>query len=1709
MIKKIILSLVLFPCILLAQDQNTWINYDQSYFKFPVSEQGIYKMEFDDLVNAGINVTTLDPRNIQVFAKGKEIPIYVQGESDGSFDSNDFIEFYADGNDGWYDHNLFSDSTHNLNPYISMFSDTLYHFLTWNNSTSNLRYEDDLDLNYGDYSPIPYYFKETISTAPNNFSSGAITNFGWAVPEYSNSEGWYMSQVPYWKSGSLNYSTTINLSTPNLYSGGPNGELSTKIFGLGPANHFVDVNVEGNEVYNSSFYGKDAVTINQSVASSWLTDNTEFVFQSLAATYDANDRFGVAFIKLKYPKEFDMNGESTSLMYIPSGSEAKDLLIMENYNNLSSTAVIYDITSGKRIQVQPLLGKYYALIPNSGIERKCFLSAEGAFRSIQGLRAVNGGSSKFINYEEEISTKGGVDFLLVTGHDLLEGGADYVDYRESKGLKSLVIDIDQLYDQFSYGIRKHPLSVRNFCDAIMNPWGFDPKYLFLAGKSISANYGNSRFRTKFENNIVPTWGVLGADVGFTSGLKPGSILDPTISTGRLAAKSNDELRAYLRKVIEYEAADHADWMKQVLHFGGGSSAAEQEDFKEYLEEYEAVIEDTLFGGNVHTFLKNSSDPLQINLSDSVTRLINNGVSIMTFFGHAYGNNFDQSIDEPENYENTGRYSFILANSCLIGNIHTENSESGSERFVLAEDKGAIGFIGSSSLGVPTYLYRYSKGFYENFSKHYYGLPVGKVLMESIKDMQDSSNVLNRDVAMHMTLHCDPAIVLNAMQQTDYTVFRDDALTTPAVSFFPQNVTSDIDSFAISIDITNIGKAQGDTFTLLVTRDFPALGFPDTTYSIRINGVKYKSTITINMPVDKINGVGLNNFYIKADALGEVDELLEVNNNVDVNLFISSSDLVPVYPYEFAVVPNRENVLKASTGNPYSLETNYVFQIDTTDKFNSPVMTQTIINSAGGVVKWDPAIASDLSSFYSNFSSSNSIGRPQVYFWRVSVDSVTAGEYSWKNSSFQHVSDKSGWGQSHFHQFKDDEFEFINYGYNSRSLSFINQFKELSAKTHAKAGSEYRIETKYEIDGAIQAFESSEWSKMFFLAVIDRNTLEPWHTQEHGDYGHINFDPGKYISHWNGYNFYFINNNPTGIDSMMSFVNDVPDSNYVLFYSFRGNNCSTWLEGQPISPAYDSFLSDIGADVDSLKNYPNNWPYILFFKKGDPSSVVESFSPDGLDYINLDGEMKNNWLNGKVKSPLIGPSTNWESFHWEIGKKEPLNPNDTSIVNVYGVDEYGNESLLMGNLSGTGDIYSLNDSIDAADYPYLRLETFFADDSLRTPDEIVRWQVLFDEVPEAAINPLKVLDYVLVDSVQQGEDLVIITAIENVSSVMMDSIQVSYRIIDNEYKSLPFKYTLEGSLDPSEVIFDTITIPTTTLVGQNDLWYEINPYVGPRAWQLEQYHFNNLFLHEFSVFSDEVNPILDVTFDGIHILDGDIVNPQPTIVITLDDENQFLKLDDESLVQVYLNYPRSGSDPTLIGEDSIVFLEPSQYIFTPAKLPKNKCTIEFNGDFKNDGVYELRVLASDKSSNVSGDGDGFVDYRVSFEVITESTITQLINYPNPFSTSTRFVFTLTGSEVPDNMLIQIITITGKVVREITQDELGPLNIGRNITEFEWDGTDEYGDKLANGVYLYKVQVQKDGTEMKSRTVNITPSEGGTSNLTDRFFKNGLGKMYILR
>ena len=85
-----------------------------------------------------------------------------------------------------------------------------------------------------------------------------------------------------------------------------------------------------------------------------------------------------------------------------------------------------------------------------------------------------------------------------------------------------------------------------------------------------------------------------------------------------------------------------------------------------------------------------------------------------------------------------------------------------------------------------------------------------------------------------------------------------------------------------------------------------------------------------------------------------------------------------------------------------------------------------------------------------------------------------------------------------------------------------------------------------------------------------------------------------------------------------------------------------------------------------------------------------------------------------------------------------------------------------------------------------------------------------------------------------------------------------------------------------------------------------------------------------------------------------------------------------------------------------------------------------------------------------------------------------------------------------MKIQIMTVKGIVVKEITEQELGPIHIGTNISQYAWDGKDQYGGQLANGVYFYRVVTRLNNANMD-----------GMSESYDKYFKKGYGKLVILR
>jgi hypothetical protein len=267
---------------------------------------------------------------------------------------------------------------------------------------------------------------------------------------------------------------------------------------------------------------------------------------------------------------------------------------------------------------------------------------------------------------------------------------------------------------------------------------------------------------------------------------------------------------------------------------------------------------------------------------------------------------------------------------------------------------------------------------------------------------------------------------------------------------------------------------------------------------------------------------------------------------------------------------------------------------------------------------------------------------------------------------------------------------------------------------------------------------------------------------------------------------------------------------------------------------------------------------------------------------------------------------------------------------------------------------------------------------------------------------------------------------------------------------------------------------------------VNP--SPRALP-ELYAFNNeLVLDPFRIDDRNVPPTLDVAFDGIHILNGDIVSPSPTVTVQLRDDDRLRKIQGAGNFDVLLTSPAQTTTRIDLVSTNARFSSDSTKGTAQLELRMGQTTPLENG------IYTLEVQGRD----ATGKAAALEPYRITFEVINESSISNIYPYPNPVTSKTKFVFTLTGKETPRDMKIQVLTLTGRVVREIMMAELGPLRIGNNISQYAWDGTDEYGDKLANGTYLYRVILDEPQDKFSRR-----PTAG------DKAFKKDWGKLVILR
>jgi hypothetical protein len=205
--------------------------------------------------------------------------------------------------------------------------------------------------------------------------------------------------------------------------------------------------------------------------------------------------------------------------------------------------------------------------------------------------------------------------------------------------------------------------------------------------------------------------------------------------------------------------------------------------------------------------------------------------------------------------------------------------------------------------------------------------------------------------------------------------------------------------------------------------------------------------------------------------------------------------------------------------------------------------------------------------------------------------------------------------------------------------------------------------------------------------------------------------------------------------------------------------------------------------------------------------------------------------------------------------------------------------------------------------------------------------------------------------------------------------------------------------------------------------------------------------------DDRAPELDLFMNDIKFADGGMVGPDPVLLAEIFDENGI------NTVGTGIGHELTA---ILDGDESNVFVLNDYY--EASRNSYQEGSIKYPFQDLATGEHNLRVKVWDVANN-SREGE------VNFVVADDANIAlgHVLNYPNPFTTNTKFFIEHNRNGSALSVLIKIYTVSGKVVKTLEDNIFAEGNL---YCDLEWDGTDDYGDLIGRGVYVYEVIVKDE-------------------------------------
>ena len=693
--------------------------------KISVKEEGMYVLGWDDLYYAGLsNLAYPDPGTFRIYNSGREIPIKVRGEEDGRFDAGDEIIFYGQA----------------LN---TKYSSTNVYRLFYG-TEPGLRMEENPGsiqepVDAPDKFPFYYHLEKDEYYWP-----------GLEGPE--DFDRWFFSTF-IWGGSQGNF--TLNITEP---ANDPDDQVRIRLamrgfFDIAPySNHHALIYINNNLIADTRWSGRAEHIVETEVPGYYLLEGGNTItIKSLLDTGAKYDLILADWFEVDYWK--NLTAEDNILKF---GYEGDGAYLFEISGFSSSEAEIFDITS-------PWEVKYLTGFQFNG-NTVSFTDALEGWQEYVVTSREQMKKPETIEMDEPSNlrnTKNRADYLIITAEDFSDEVMPLAKFRKRKGLRTKVVKIQDIYDEFNYGIQS-PYAVKNFLKYTYYNWRRPaPTYVLLVGDASYDYKDNLGFG---RSNYVPTYllwtpvmGETGSDNWFVLLDGEGDRL-ADMFIGRIPVRTPEDARTVVNKTIMYELTPRrqaGNWSKRAIFVADDDMSIFENSSDELTNLLPAKFD------ALKLYINSYDDPQ--DLTQDLINEVNEGALILNYVGHGgidlWASEEILNVQDVSLFNNADRLPLTVSMTCLDGYyIHPFAYDSMADTFLNNAGGGAVASWASTGMGLPSGHAILSKGLFEAVFKDNNSI-LGSAINQAKLSLFLQSGSAYNDLLQTYTLFGDPALRL--------------------------------------------------------------------------------------------------------------------------------------------------------------------------------------------------------------------------------------------------------------------------------------------------------------------------------------------------------------------------------------------------------------------------------------------------------------------------------------------------------------------------------------------------------------------------------------------------------------------------------------------------------------------------------------------------------------------------------------------------------------------------------------------------------------------------------------------------------------------------------------------------------------------------------------------------------------------------------------